>query len=61
MTEKEKELYQLLVKYKQYAYDLDRLLQEFMSDDSLEKYADLKQRGLLLDALLEQVSAPAKG
>jgi hypothetical protein len=58
MTETEKKLYGLLMMYKQYAYDLDRLLQEIMSADSIEKYTDLQQRGLLLAALLEQTNPP---
>lgn len=61
MTEKEKRLYELLVMYRYYALDLDRTLQGLLDEHFPDKYADLKQRGLLLEALLEQVSAPAQG
>lgn len=58
MSEKEKELLTLLVQYKQYAYDLDRLLQSYITPQA---YKDMQQRGILLDERLRQVTAPAQG
>lgn len=61
MTEREKQLYNLLARYKQYAYDLDRLLQGYLDDEAKEKYRQLEQDRIALEAELERISQPAMG
>lgn len=61
MTPKEKELYTLLAQYRQYSYELDQMLQGLLDEHFPQAYADLKQKGLLLEERMKQVSAPAQG